>query len=87
MQDRNIGDVLMPGPFSIETQVAIDRAVAEERERCAKIADDYAAPNRFAVSDGWKTYTPAEVYDTAAIDVGTWIAGAIRECSDKNGIR
>lgn len=48
-------------------------------ERCAKIADDYAAPNRFKVSDQWKEdMSPADVYDTAATDVGVWIANEIR---------
>lgn len=48
-------------------------------EKCAEVADDYAAPNRFSVADCWKDgQSPSEVYDTAAIDVGGWIAQEIR---------
>jgi hypothetical protein len=50
-----------------------------ERERCAKIAEDHAHPNRFSVHDCWREQSPSEVYDTAAQDVGGWIAEAIRE--------
>jgi hypothetical protein len=51
---------------------------ADQREIDAKIADDYAAPNRFSVSDVWKSHSPAEVYSTAAVDVAGWVGSAIR---------
>lgn len=63
--------------------ILVRDAVAAERERCAKIADDYAAPNRFSVSDEWKRQSPAEVYDTAAVDVAGWIAAEIRNSKSK----
>jgi hypothetical protein len=55
-------------------------------ERCAKVADDYAVPNRFSVSDAWKEHSPAEVYATAAVDVGGWIATEIRALSPDAGV-
>lgn len=61
-----------------DADAEIARAVAAERERCAKIADEYFQPGRFGVSDAWKEHTPEEVYNTAAVDVAGWIAAEIR---------
>lgn len=57
----------------------VEAAISAERERCARIAEEYGTPNRFDVHKTWAyDVSPAEVYDTAAQDVGNWIAAAIR---------
>jgi len=56
--------------FDIGHDLGWDGAV----EKCAEIADSYAKPNRFKVSDAWKEdQSPADVYETAAVDVSNWI--------------
>lgn len=44
-------------------------------EECAKIAADFSEEGRFTVPDTWRNdMTPTQVYQTAATDVGGWIA-------------
>jgi hypothetical protein len=46
--------------------------------RAAAIARTFAQPNRFSVDSSWRDdMTPAQVYETAAIDVSAWIEQAI----------
>ena len=75
----------MPGPFSIETQVAIDRAVAEERERCAKIADQVARNAEYRAAGHSDATAKQAALDK--MEAAQLVASSIRGCSDKNGER